>query len=73
MLGELCVDKEYLEKLLKHPDLVRGDTNSENISNHANEAVNFLKKRQEFWRQQRPCTSLRSYKNLPQEPLPDWF
>ncbi|XP_039955796.1 outer dynein arm-docking complex subunit 4 isoform X1 [Bactrocera tryoni] len=73
LLGELCVDKEYLEKLLKHPDLVRADTNSENISNHANEAVNFLIKRQEFWRQQRPCTSLTSYKNLPQEPLPDWF
>ncbi|XP_018791564.1 PREDICTED: tetratricopeptide repeat protein 25 isoform X1 [Bactrocera latifrons] len=73
LLGELCVDKEYLEKLLKHPDLVRGDTNSENISNHANEAVKFLIKRQEFWRQQRPCTSLTSYKTLPQEPLPDWF
>lgn len=35
LLGELCVDKEYLENLLKHPDLKRADTDSENISVYA--------------------------------------
>ncbi|XP_067633437.1 outer dynein arm-docking complex subunit 4 isoform X2 [Eurosta solidaginis] len=73
LLGELCIDKEYLENLLKHPDLVRADTNTENISTYAKEAVDFLKKRQEFWRQQRPCTALPNYRNTPQDPLPSWF
>lgn len=57
LLGELCVDKEYLENLLKHPDLKRADTGAENISALAKDAVQFLNTRQEFWRQQRPCTS----------------
>ncbi|XP_068145432.1 outer dynein arm-docking complex subunit 4 [Drosophila tropicalis] len=73
LLGELCVDKEYLEKLLLHPDLVRADTNTENISTFAKEAVAFLNKRQEFWRQQRPCTALPNHKNLPNDALPKWF
>ncbi|XP_023300253.1 outer dynein arm-docking complex subunit 4 isoform X2 [Lucilia cuprina] len=73
LLGELCVDKEYLENLLKHPDLVRADTNTENISMYAKEAVDFLNKRQEFWRQQRPCTALPNHKNLPMDAMPRWF
>ncbi|XP_034653166.1 tetratricopeptide repeat protein 25 isoform X2 [Drosophila subobscura] len=73
LLGELCVDKEYLEKLLLHPDLVRADTNTENISTFAKEAVEFLNKRQEFWRQQRPCTALPNHKNLPNDAMPKWF
>lgn len=73
LLGELCVDKEYLENLLKHPNLVRADTNTENISRHAKEAVDFLNKRQEFWRQQRPCTALTNSKNLPGDAIPKWF
>ncbi|XP_030244680.1 tetratricopeptide repeat protein 25 isoform X2 [Drosophila navojoa] len=73
LLGELCVDKEYLEKLLLHPDLIRADTNTENISALAKEAVCFLNKRQEFWRQQRPCTALPNHKNLPNDAIPKWF
>lgn len=52
----LLVDKEYLENLLKHPDLKRADCETEQISALAKDAVNFLNNRQEFWRQQRPCT-----------------
>lgn len=55
LLGELYVDKEYLENLLKHPNLKRADTGTEHISSLANDAVRFLNTRQEFWRQQRPC------------------
>lgn len=58
LLGELCVDKEYLENLLSHPDLKRADTGTEQVSNLVNDAVRFLNTRQEFWRQQRPCTAL---------------
>lgn len=57
LLGELYVDKEYLENLLKHPNLKRADTGTEHISTLANDAVRFLNTRQEFWRQQRPATS----------------
>ncbi|XP_058984837.1 outer dynein arm-docking complex subunit 4-like isoform X1 [Musca domestica] len=73
LLGELCVDKEYLENLLKHPDLIRADTNTENISTYVKEAVDFLNKRQEFWRQQRPCNALPNQKNLPMDAMPRWF
>lgn len=58
LLGELYVDLEYLENLLKHPDLKRADSDSEHISLHAKEAVTYLNTRQEFWRQQRPPTSI---------------
>lgn len=56
LLGQLCVDKLYLENLLKHPDLKRADTDTEQISALAQDAVTFLNSRQEFWAQQRPCT-----------------
>lgn len=64
LLGELCVDKEYLEGLLKHPDLKRADTGTEQVSSLVNDAVKFLNTRQEFWRQQRPCTALPKKKKL---------
>ncbi|XP_058833570.1 outer dynein arm-docking complex subunit 4 [Topomyia yanbarensis] len=62
LLGDLYVDKEYLENLLKHPDLKKADTNTEGVSELAKDAINFLNNRQEFWRQQKPCTSLNAKK-----------
>lgn len=64
LLGELFVDKEYLEKLLKHPDLKRADTKSENVSAYAKDAITFLNTRQEFWRQQQPTKILSSGKAI---------
>uniref|UniRef100_A0A1A9WXJ9 Outer dynein arm-docking complex subunit 4 n=1 Tax=Glossina brevipalpis TaxID=37001 RepID=A0A1A9WXJ9_9MUSC len=73
LLDKLSIDKEYLENLLKHPNLKRADTNTENISSYAREAVNFLDKRQEFWRQQRPCVALQNHKAFPPGSMPKWF
>lgn len=73
LLGELCVDKEYLENLLKHPDLKRADNGSENISALARDAVQFLNNRQEFWRQQRPCTAAPQKTKIIDTPLPKWY
>ena len=42
LLGELFIDKQYLENLLKHPDLKRADTKTENVSQYAKDAINFL-------------------------------
>ncbi|CAO1380926.1 unnamed protein product [Diamesa serratosioi] len=64
LLGELFVDKEYLENLLKHPDLKRADTKTENISIYAKDAISFLSNRQEFWRQQKPTNILSSSKAM---------
>jgi tetratricopeptide repeat protein 25 len=64
LLGELFIDKEYLENLLKHPDLKRADTKTENVSGYAKDAIAFLNSRQEFWRQQKPTKILSSSKNL---------
>ncbi|XP_034244945.1 tetratricopeptide repeat protein 25 [Thrips palmi] len=57
LLGELCVDKLYLEQLLKHPDIrcARKDRSSQ-IAEHAEDGVEFLRNRQEFWRQQKLST-----------------
>lgn len=74
LLGELCVDKEYLENLLKHPSLKRADTDTEQISALATDAVRFLNTRQEFWRQQRPCTAmLRQGRKMVDSSLPKWY
>lgn len=64
LLGELCVDKEYLENLLKNPDLKRADTGAEGVAAIATDAVRYLNTRQEFWRQQRPCTALPKKKTM---------
>ncbi|KAL7011962.1 hypothetical protein ACKWTF_014532 [Chironomus riparius] len=64
LLGELFVDKEYLENLLKHPDLKRADTKTENVSGYAKDAIAFLNNRQEFWRQQKPTNILSSGKAI---------
>lgn len=64
LLGELFIDKEYLENLLKHPDLKRADTKTENISAYAKDAITFLNTRQEFWRQQKPTNILSSSKAI---------
>ncbi|XP_055601150.1 outer dynein arm-docking complex subunit 4 isoform X2 [Uranotaenia lowii] len=72
LLGDLYVDKEYLENLLKHPDLKKADTNTEGVSEYAKDAINFLNNRQEFWRQQKPCTSLNSAKIADGGGIPKW-
>lgn len=73
LLGNLCVDKEYLENLLKHPHLKRYDTGTDNISDKAMDGLKFLESRQEFWRQQRPCTALPKKKSMLDSPLPRWY
>lgn len=77
LLGQLCVDKEYLENLLKHPDLNVADRKTNSIAIHAEEAVQFLNKRQEFWRQQRPTTTAacrrKAQKVNDLGPFPKWY
>ncbi|XP_069669093.1 uncharacterized protein [Periplaneta americana] len=59
LLGELCVDKEYLEQFLKHPDIkcMNHEDDRSQITLYAKEGVEFLNRRQEFWRQQQPNTT----------------
>lgn len=60
LLGELCVDKQYLQDLLKNPSIRRADAVGDGeppVTALARDAVEFLNTRQEFWRQQRPCTA----------------
>lgn len=77
LLGQLCVDKEYLENLIKNPNLNVANRKSNNIIVHAEEAVEFLNKRQEFWRQQKSTATTGSKKKLSKPidngPLPKWF
>ncbi|XP_077301071.1 uncharacterized protein LOC143921596 [Arctopsyche grandis] len=77
LLGQLYVDKEYLENLLKNPDLNVADRKTNNIAVHAEEAVQFLNKRQEFWRQQRPTATASGRKKIIKNsnlgPFPKWY
>ncbi|KAF5290786.1 hypothetical protein FQA39_LY14629 [Lamprigera yunnana] len=55
LLRELKVDKEYLDNLLKRPDLKSKNSEEDStIVGYIKDAVNFLNIRQEFWRQQLP-------------------
>ncbi|XP_043275453.1 outer dynein arm-docking complex subunit 4 isoform X1 [Venturia canescens] len=54
LLGQLNVDKKYLQDLLKCPDIKAGhQTSARHIISPAEEGIAFLETRQEFWRQQR--------------------
>ncbi|XP_013787907.2 tetratricopeptide repeat protein 25-like, partial [Limulus polyphemus] len=52
LLGELAVDKMFIEKLLKNKDLTR--TKGKEVCEHAQDALDFLQSRQNFWHQQKP-------------------
>ncbi|XP_017778152.1 PREDICTED: tetratricopeptide repeat protein 25 isoform X1 [Nicrophorus vespilloides] len=56
LLRELAVDKDYLDNLLMHPDIrcKHKEDVEDPVVNHIREAVEYLNKRQEFWRQQLP-------------------
>jgi len=54
LLGELYADKEYLEKLLKDDDLVKGSAGGMSIYDLVMSGINYLDTRTEFWRQQKP-------------------
>jgi tetratricopeptide repeat protein 25 len=76
LLGNLYVDKEYLENLLKNPDLKKVvDPNAENkITENVKDAIDFLNSRQEFWRQQRPVTSgVKAKQVTVTTPFPKWY
>ncbi|KAK0172147.1 hypothetical protein PV328_005499 [Microctonus aethiopoides] len=63
LLGQLNVDKKYLQDLLKCPDVKAAHQESaQHITKYAEEGVSFLKNRQEFWRQQRSSTVNKSSK-----------
>ncbi|MCI4384908.1 hypothetical protein PGIGA_G00044200 [Pangasianodon gigas] len=55
LLGELYTDKEYLEKLLKDEDLIKGKTRTgERLQDVIMSCISYLDTRTEFWRQQKP-------------------
>ena len=60
-MGELNTDKEYLECLLKSPNLNKNKFNAERnnevgaaIKDCAAEGLNFLNSRVEFWQEHKP-------------------
>ncbi|XP_043910488.1 outer dynein arm-docking complex subunit 4-like isoform X1 [Protopterus annectens] len=55
LLGELYNDREYLEKLLKDEDLVKGNTRSGiKVQDLILSGITYLDTRTDFWRQQKP-------------------
>ncbi|XP_072549801.1 outer dynein arm-docking complex subunit 4 isoform X2 [Salminus brasiliensis] len=55
LLGELYTDREYLEKLLKDEDLIKGRTRSgERLQDVILNCISYLDTRTEFWHQQKP-------------------
>ncbi|XP_056144360.1 outer dynein arm-docking complex subunit 4 [Lampris incognitus] len=55
LLGELYSDKEYLEKLLKDEDLVKGKMRGgEKLQDLIINCITYLDTRTELWRQQKP-------------------
>ncbi|XP_063715321.1 outer dynein arm-docking complex subunit 4-like isoform X2 [Symsagittifera roscoffensis] len=55
LLGQLYSDKEYLEQLFKDGVVSNDSTESgKKIRDYTNDAIKYLEKREEFWRQQDP-------------------
>lgn len=52
LLGELYVDKEYLENFINDKDFVKNS--NERIMDLVSSGLNYLEARTEFWRQQKP-------------------
>ncbi|KAJ8246490.1 hypothetical protein GJAV_G00268400 [Gymnothorax javanicus] len=75
LLGELYSDKEYLAKLLKDEDLIKGEMRSgEKVQDLICTCISYLDTRTEFWRKQKPVYAQeRDHKQKwkrPQQSLP---
>ncbi|XP_006156060.1 tetratricopeptide repeat protein 25 isoform X2 [Tupaia chinensis] len=68
LLGELYVDKEYLEKLLLDEDLIRGTIKGGlTVEDLIMTGINYLDTRSDFWRQQKPIYARERDRKLMQE------
>ncbi|XP_036889372.1 outer dynein arm-docking complex subunit 4 isoform X2 [Sturnira hondurensis] len=68
LLGELYVDKEYLEKLLLDEDLIKGTVKlGLTVEDLIMTGINYLDSRSDFWRQQKPIYARERDRRLMQE------
>ncbi|KAI4588906.1 hypothetical protein MJG53_003314 [Ovis ammon polii x Ovis aries] len=68
LLGELYVDKEYLEKLLLDEDLIRGTIkHGLTVEDLIMTGINYLDTHSDFWRQQKPIYTREQDRKLMQE------
>ncbi|XP_034362504.1 outer dynein arm-docking complex subunit 4 isoform X7 [Arvicanthis niloticus] len=68
LLGELYVDKEYLEKLLLDEDLIKGTIKKGlTVEDLIMTGINYLDTRSNFWRQQKPIYARERDRKLMQE------
>ncbi|KAM5212767.1 outer dynein arm-docking complex subunit 4 isoform 2-T2 [Hipposideros larvatus] len=68
LLGELYVDKEYLEKLLLDEDLIKGTIkHGLTVKDLIMAGINYLDTRSDFWRQQKPIYARERDRNLMRE------
>ncbi|XP_025295893.1 outer dynein arm-docking complex subunit 4 isoform X3 [Canis lupus dingo] len=68
LLGELYVDKEYLEKLLLDEDLIKGTIkHGLTVEDLIMTGINYLDTRSNFWRQQKPIYASERDRKLMQE------
>ncbi|EPQ13659.1 Tetratricopeptide repeat protein 25 [Myotis brandtii] len=68
LLGELYVDKEYLEKLLLDEDLIKGTIkHGQTVEDLIMTGINYLDSRSNFWRQQKPIYARERDRKLMQE------
>nr|XP_015217704.1 PREDICTED: tetratricopeptide repeat protein 25 isoform X1 [Lepisosteus oculatus] len=68
LLGELYSDKEYLEKLLKDEDLIKGNLRSGmKVQDLILGGIAYLDTRTEFWRQQKPIYARERDRKLMQQ------
>ncbi|GAA6086846.1 outer dynein arm-docking complex subunit 4 [Tachysurus ichikawai] len=68
LLGELYTDIEYLEKLLRDEDLIKGKTRTgERLQDVITNCISYLDTRTEFWRQQKPIYAREYDRKLQQQ------
>lgn len=57
VLGSMFLDMEYLKKFLRRPDIKADHGSAPFLRQNAHEALNYLKIREAFWKQQNPMYS----------------
>jgi len=64
LLGELYVDRVYLEQLANDEQLLDNDHSSESIGELINAGIRYLDNRTDFWRQQKPMYTRKREKSM---------
>ncbi|CAL8116423.1 unnamed protein product [Orchesella dallaii] len=64
LMGQLYLDKSYLTKFVKRPEVINQQGLAKGLREEACEALKYLESREKFWRQQNPLYSRKNFTTM---------